>query len=322
MGDDHRPNFVLVERGGEQPVGPEREPVLDGRVVGVAAVAGEDRPLDAHCAHAVDDVLPRRLAALRRRQAALEETPPPSELRLVLEREVLARELGMRDDDVLHALRERRLDHCERVLPAEVTGGEDQVVACDRPQHVACLREELPGRIGDLHRLDAEPELVELVLEPRPLGHVVAGLRLRAPRGFGRRVDRRHPDDPRALACGDLDGERIHPSDGAVERQRPDRTHARHGRGDDLRALGGRGVVRLEPEARQPHFGETMRERDVVDPALRHVGSDMDVEVVGSFDELTRPLARSDFLRGARRHRLPSPRPFPKAERASRRWQR
>ena len=64
LSDDHLAHLVLVEAGVEQPVGPEREPVLDRRVVRVAAVAREEVALDADRADAVEDVLPGRLAAV------------------------------------------------------------------------------------------------------------------------------------------------------------------------------------------------------------------------------------------------------------------
>ena len=49
----------------------------------------------------------------------------------------------------------------------------------------------------------------------------------------------------------------------------PITSHARDDAGDDLRALGGGRVVRLEPEAGEPDLGEAAGERDVVDPARR-----------------------------------------------------
>ena len=139
---DHLAHLVLVEPPVEQAVGPEREPVLDGRIVRVSAVAREERALDADRPHAVEDVLPRRLAAEGSGQAALDEAATRGERPLVVDREVLTRELRVRDDDVRDALLERPVDDRERVVASEVARGEDQVVARDRPQHVSRLGQE------------------------------------------------------------------------------------------------------------------------------------------------------------------------------------
>ena len=99
----------------------------------------------------------------------------------------------------------------------------------------------------------------------------------------------------------------------------PTTSHLRDERRDDLRALGGGRVVRLEGEPGEPELGETLRERAVVDPPLRHVRSDVDVQVVRTLHEHARPIARSRLLgRAACRHdaTLRSPR---RARRAARR---
>ena len=69
---DHLPDLVVAEARAEQLVGPDREPVLDRRVVRVAEVAREEVVLEPDRADAVEDVLPRRLAAERRAEAALD----------------------------------------------------------------------------------------------------------------------------------------------------------------------------------------------------------------------------------------------------------
>ena len=147
----------------------------------------------------------------------------------------------MGHDDLVDAFLERAVDHGERVVPGEVSGGEDQVVPCDRAEHVARLRQEAAVGRRHVHGLDAEAELAELVLEAGPLRHLVAGLRLRTARRLRRRVDGRHPDDPRALARGDLDRERVHPADGPVERQRPDDLEA----GDGAETICARSAVEV-----------------------------------------------------------------------------
>ena len=80
---------------------------------------------------------------------------------------------------------------------------------------------------------------------------------------------------------------------------------------DDLRALGGRRVVRLQGEAREPELGEALRERAVVDPPLGHVRSDVDVQVVRALHERTRAVAgrrRHGLLRRHRVHPIARPR--------------
>src|SRR5262245_57998487 len=70
---------------------------------------------------------------------SLHDALPICECPLVLEREVLARKLRVRDDDLLDALLESPVDHGEGVVPREMPRREDQVVAGDRAQHVARL---------------------------------------------------------------------------------------------------------------------------------------------------------------------------------------
>ena len=64
----------------------------------------------------------------------------------------------MRDDDVLHALLERRVDDGEGVVPREMRRREHQAVPRDRAQHLARRGQELAVGVGHVHRLDAEPE--------------------------------------------------------------------------------------------------------------------------------------------------------------------
>src|SRR5581483_9973468 len=175
--DDQLVHLVLPEPGLEQVVGPEREPVLDGRVVRIAEVAGEE-VVPGGRADAVEDVVERRLAAVRRAQAALEQAAFVRERDLLLDREVLRRKLRVRDDDRPHALLERAVDDGEDVLAAEVARREDQPVAGDRPQDGAGFREQLAVLAAHDHRLDREAEAAQLVLELRPERYLVARLRL------------------------------------------------------------------------------------------------------------------------------------------------
>ena len=126
----------------------------------------------------------------------------------------------------------------------------------------------------------------ELVLDLPPdgllgrLGAILAGLVLG--------VDRRQPDDARASSRRDLDRLRVEPADAGIQHDRAERIHAGHGRPHDGRALGGRHVVRLEHEARQPELAEAARQREVVDAPLRQVRLDVHVQVVGPAHELAR----------------------------------
>ena len=59
-----------------------------------------------------------------------------------------------------------------------------------------------------------------------------------------------------------------------------------HGLGDDLRALAGLDVMRLEDEALHAVGEELLRAVDVVDAPRDHVGPDVDLQVVGAFQRL------------------------------------
>ena len=51
--------------------------------------------------------------------------------------------------------------------------------------------------------------------------------------------------------------------------------------------------MRLEHEARQPELGEAASQGEVVDPALDHVGPDMDVKVVCAANQIPRRIRGS-----------------------------
>lgn len=69
----------------------------------------------------------------------------------------------MRGDDLRDALLQRAVDDGDRVIASEVSRGEDQAVARNRPQHVSRLGQELSLGIGDVHRVDAQPQDVQVV---------------------------------------------------------------------------------------------------------------------------------------------------------------
>ena len=102
-------------------------------------------------------------------------------------------------------------------------------------------------------------------------------------------VDGRQPDDPRATPRRDLDRLRVQPADAGVQRDRAESIHARHGGAHDGRPLRRRRVVRLEHESRQPELGEAPGEPEIVDPPLRQIRLDVDVEVVRAANQLACP---------------------------------
>ena len=276
-GDDHLPHLVLVEPGLEQPVGPDRQAVLDRRIVRVAAVAREERPLDPDRAHAFEHVLPRRLAAVRRRQAALEQRSRDRRARPDPRSRSSGRELGVGDDDVLHALLERAVDHGERVVPAEVPGGQDQVVARDRAQARRAsraggsrrrpsprpARRSSPSSRSSCWRLAQSGTLSPGFGSVRPAvsaGESTVGIQtIRAPsRAAISTATAFIP--PTALFSVIVP---IARTPGTAR--------------NDLRALRRRRVVGLEAEAREADVGEPLCQRDVVDPALRDVRCDVNV---------------------------------------------
>ena len=106
------------------------------------------------------------------------------------------------------------------------------------------------------------------------------------------RVDRREPDRARALARGDLDGERVQPADGPVQRDRAEHRRAGRRLARPARTLRGRAVVRLELEAREAELDTAPRQCDVADLALDDVGRDVDVRVERAAHELARALRR------------------------------
>jgi hypothetical protein len=188
----------------------------------------------------------------------------------------------MGHDNAVDTGRERCVDGAVNLGPAEVPGGEHEIVARDNREH--CCE----GTLRQLHRRAPDPGLRELLLDLPPnrlLGRFLSFLAR-----FVLGVDRGQPDDPRATARRDLDRLCVQPADAGVERDCPEGAYARHGRTHDCRPFRRRRVVRLEHEARQPELGEAACQPEVVDAPLREVGLDVDVEVVGAANELARPL--------------------------------
>ncbi|HEY3614642.1 MAG TPA: hypothetical protein VGK92_13090 [Gaiellales bacterium] len=107
----------------------------------------------------------------------------------------------------------------------------------------------------------------------------------------------------------DLHRLRVEAADAGVERDRAERVDARHRGAHDGRALRRRHVVRLEHEAGEAELREAPRERDVVDPPLREIRLDVDVQVVGAAHELAGALRRHRVLSGRRRAQAALPLP-------------
>ena len=187
---------------------------------------------------------------MRGREAALEQGAALGKRDLVLDVEVGRGELGMRDDDVTDAHLARRVDDREDLVAGEMSGRQDETVAGDHSEHGEELRQQVSCGVehGDRRRL--ETLVAKLGLDAHPQRRRRAfGVDAVACARLADGVHGRQPDDPRPLPRGDLDRERVEAADRRVQRQRPDDVHARHRPRDDLRALRGRRVVRLEPES-------------------------------------------------------------------------
>ena len=113
----HRVHLLLVEAGCEEPVGHQPEAVLDRRVRHLAEIGREHRVLGPGGADRLVDGLPGDLAGVRRREAALEQGAARGQRGLVVDRQALRREVGMRDDELAHALLERGVHDGEDLVP-------------------------------------------------------------------------------------------------------------------------------------------------------------------------------------------------------------
>ena len=152
-------DLLVAEAGLEELIGEQRQTVLDRRVEDLTQVGGEHVVLDAGGAHAVEDVLPGDLAGVGRREAALEQGAALGEVGLLLERQVLRRELGVGDDDVPHARGERGVDDREDLVAGEVAGGEHQLVAGRDLEDAAHGRQQLAVGVDHRHRLRLDRRL-------------------------------------------------------------------------------------------------------------------------------------------------------------------
>src|SRR3954451_25327308 len=79
----HDANVLLAEAGGEVSVGQQREPVLHRRVEDLPEVRAPDRVASADRARGGEDVLPRALARVGRRQRTLQQRAAPGQGDLV-----------------------------------------------------------------------------------------------------------------------------------------------------------------------------------------------------------------------------------------------
>ena len=164
------------------------------------------------------------------------------------------------------------------------------------------LGEQRALLVDDGHRLAREAGLAQGELEANPDRHLA--LRVGS-EDLVLLVDRRHrrePHDPRPFARRDLDRQRVEPADAAVERDGAEHGDPRDGLGHHLGALGGRGVVRLQPEAGLAGLQAPPRELDVGDPPRDEVRRDVHVVVDAAADELPRALG-GDRMLGVGGHR-------------------
>ena len=196
----------------------------------------------------------------------------------------------MGDDDPPHAGLDRAVDDGEDLVAREVAGGEDEVVAGDRAQHLARLGQQVAVLVDDGHRLGDDAGLAQLELEAHPHRDLAAGIGGEHLVLLVDRADGREPHDPRALARGDLERDRVQAADGAVEHEGAEHVDLGDRLADHAGALGRRGVVRLEAEAGEPELGEAVGEREVADAPLDDVRGDVDVDVVAAADDLAGAL--------------------------------
>ena len=125
--------------------------------------------------------------------------------------------------------------------------------------HLEQLRQRLAVGVDDRHRPRLHARRAQLELEAHPHRHVAVGVGVLDLADLVLGADGGEPDDARALAGGDLDRGGVEAADGVVERDRAERRDAGHGGGDDRGALGGGGVVRLQPEAGEPELEAALR---------------------------------------------------------------
>ena len=185
----------------------------------------------------------------------------------------------MRHDDVADAPLRRRLDEREDLVAAEVPRAEDEVVARDDVEHLERLGQQRPPVVDDRHGLAGEAGLAEGELERDPDGHLRVRAGLQHLVLLVHRRDGREPDDAGALPRRDLDRERVEPADGAIERDRPEHDDTGDSGRDDLRPLGRRAVVGLEPEPGLARLQAAAGELDVGDAPGDEVRRDVDVVV-------------------------------------------
>ena len=290
--DGHRADLLVGEAVGEERVGHQREAVLDGRVRVLAEVGRPHRLLRPHRARRLEDALPRDLARVGRREGALHHRAHAGKLDLIVRRDRLRGELRMRHDDVADASFGRGLDEPEDLVAAEVAGAEDEAVTRDDVEHLVGLGQQRPSLVDDRHGRAHEAGLAEGELERDPDGHLLVRA---CPQHLVLLVDRRdgrEPHDPGALPRRDLDGERVQPADGAIERDRPQHDDAGDCGCHDLRPFGRRAVVGLEAEPRLAGLEAAPGELDVGDAPGDEVRRDVDVVVDRAPNQRARALAR------------------------------
>ena len=158
----------------------------------------------------------------------------------------------MGDHDRLDACVDGGVDDDEDLRPREMPGRQDEVVPRDDVEHLEQLRQRRAVGVEHGHRLRAHARRAQLELEADPDRDLAVGVGVLDLAELVLGADGGQPDDPRALARGDLDGGRVEPADRVVERDRAERPDARNRRGDDRCTLGRGRVVRLQTEPASP----------------------------------------------------------------------
>jgi len=129
------------------------------------------------------------------------------------------------------------------------------------------------------------PWAMEILLQRQPCGRRGALREFAVLGPVILRVQRRHPQDPGALACRDLHRERVHAADGGVKGERAEHPEfAAKDLVDHGGAFRGGHMVRLEHEAGQADIPAATCELQVGDTPPHHVRRHVHVQVVGASD--------------------------------------
>ena len=119
-----------------------------------------------------EELVPVALAGVGGGERALHQRAALGERRLVGGADALGGELGVGDDDRLHARRDGRVDDGEDLVAREVAGGEHEVVARDDVDDLEQLRQRLAVCVDHRDGAGLDARRAQLELEAHPHRHV------------------------------------------------------------------------------------------------------------------------------------------------------